>query len=308
MRRVVSVFAAACVLAACTPSVNLDTPDVNVPINLRGGERERPAQAENPSSQAASSGATTQNAAQATPQTADQTTAQTNQANTSPVAAGAAGSLDTSVTLLPGNAFPFEDGFENFSLGQVVPIAAPQNYGIYRSDGSDDPTFAKAEETTDASNQAGKAVQLNAIHCCANETGYLTLGSNTSQDYRATFDFKINGDDSRTALKLLVNLGAGANYYYRVNVLARQGAVSMDKVLGDQSVQLVNRDGLGFNYTDGLYHQAEITSRGGVVSVSVDGRTLVEYSDTDPNYQQGGLGIGIDRESAFIDNLRVTPL
>ena len=207
MRRVVSVFAAACVLAACTPSVNLDTPDVNVPINLRGGERERPAQAENPSSQAASSGATTQSAAQATPQTAA-----TTQANTSPVEAGAAGSLDTSVTLLPGNAFPFEDGFENFSLGQVVPIAAPQNYGIYRSDGSDDPTFAKAEETTDASNQAGKAVQLNAIARLRRyETGYLTLGSNTSRDYRATFDFKINGDNSNTALKLLVNLGAGAN-------------------------------------------------------------------------------------------------
>ena len=83
---------------------------------------------------------------------------------------------------------------------------------------------------------------------------------------------------------------------------------SMDKILGDQSVQLVNRDGLGFNYTDGLYHQAEITSRGGVVTVSVDGRTLVEYSDADPNYQQGGLGVGIDWESAFIDNLRVTPL
>ncbi len=303
MRRVVSVFAAACVLAACTPSVNLDTPDVNVPINLRGGERERPAQAESPDSQAASSGATTQSAAQATPQTAA-----TTQANTSPVEAGAAGNLDTSVTLLPGNAFPFEDGFENFSLGQVVPIAAPQNYGIYRTDGSDDPTFVKAEETTDASNQAGKAVQLNPINCCAYDTGYLTLGSNTSQDYRATFDFKINGDDSRTALKLLVNVGAGANYYYRVNVLARQGVVSMDKVLGDQSVQLVNRDGLGFNYADGLYHQAEVTSRGGVVSVSVDGRTLVEYSDTDPNYQQGGLGIGMDWESTFIDNLRVTPL
>ena len=229
MRRVVFVFAAACVLAACTPSVNLDTPDVNVPITLRGGERERPAQAEGPGSQAASSQATTQSAAQATSQSAAQTTAQstaqTNQANTSPVAAGAAGSLDTSVTLLPGNAFPFEDGFENFSLGQVVPIAAPQNYGIYRSDGSDDPSFVKAEETTDASNQASKAVQLNPIHPVAYETGYLTLGSNTSQDYRATFDFKINGDDNRTALKLLVNVGAGANYYYRVNVLARQGAV-----------------------------------------------------------------------------------
>ena len=48
--------------------------------------------------------------------------------------------------------------------------------------------------------------------------------------------------------------------------MTRQGAVSMDKVLGDQSVQVVNRDGLGFNYGDGLYHQAEVTSRGGVVT------------------------------------------
>ena len=51
---------------------------------------------------------------------------------------------------------------ENLSATQqVIAIAAPQNYGILRAGGKDDPNFAKIEQTFDAQNQPSKALQLN---------------------------------------------------------------------------------------------------------------------------------------------------
>jgi hypothetical protein len=84
----------------------------------------------------------------------------------------------------------------------------------------------------------------------------------------------------------------------------------MDKVLGEQRVQVLNRDGLGFVYSDNIYHQAEILSQGGTVRVSIDGNLLVDYNDGDANYQKGGLGLGyagnsVDGSRLFIDNLRI---
>lgn len=229
----------------------------------------------------------------------------------STVDADSAGNLDGSVKIIPGNSFPFEDGFENFSLGQVVAVAAPQNYGIFRTDGKDDPNFAKIEETFNAEGQASKTIQINTTtgyHF--NQTqGFLTFGSQDSQNYRAAFDFKTS--DSRAILELQLNMGQGASTRFEVRIGSGGGWVTLDKVLGDQKVQLVNRDNLGFQFADNAYHQAEVISQSGMVQVIVDGRTLIEYQDQDAKYAQGGLGIGASTNSnapIFIDNLRITDL
>jgi hypothetical protein len=294
--------------AACTPSVGFIGPSLTVPVEL-DVTPDQPAQQQ-----------TTQQATQPAPTEASSTTATTApqqpiDASQAQVAAGSAGNIATSIKVLPGNAFPFEDGFENFSAGQVLAIAAPQNYGILRLDGKDDPTFAKLEQTFDVKNQPSKAMQLNNTEGYEfyETQGYVTLGSAESQNYTASFDFKIDSGVNDTAVAFLLNIGNGGTSYYKVRINTTAGAVTVDKVLGAQAVQVLNRDGLGFNYADGVYHQAIISSEAGTIRVLVDGNTLVEYNDGDANYQKGGLGLGYIGRSGegsrlFVDNLRVNSL
>jgi hypothetical protein len=299
--------------SACTPSVGFVGPSLTVPIEL-DTTPDGPAQQTAPAQQAQQQ--TQQPAAtQASSAAASNTPATPVNASQAQVEAGSAGNIATSIKVLPGNTFPFEDGFENFSAGQVLAIAAPQNYGILRLDGKDDPTFAKIEQTFDVKNQPSKAVQLNNTEGYEfyETQGYVTLGGAESQNYRASFDFKIDSGVNDTAMAFLLNIGNGGTSYYKVRINTTAGAVTVDKVLGAQAVQVLNRDGLGFNYADGVYHQATISSEGGTIRVLIDGNTLVEYNDGDANYQKGGLGLGYIGRSGegsrlFIDNLRVTNL
>jgi hypothetical protein len=288
--------------AACTPSLGVTGPSLTVPINLDLSPEEK----------------VQQEAAQPAPESSSVNTTPTTtpvDASQAQVASGSAGNIATSIKILPGNAFPFEDGFENFSVGQVVAIAAPQNYGILRPDGVDDPNFAKIEQTFDASNQPSKALQLNSTMDYEWDAtmGFVTLGSAEAQNYKATFDFKTDKGGNGDVVVLKINIGNGGQSYYEVQIKAVEGAVTMDKVLGDQRVQVLNRDGLGFAYADNIYHQAEVVSQGGTVRVSVDGNVLVEYNDGDANYQKGGLGLGYTGRGGegarlFVDNLRITNL
>ena len=286
--------------AACTPSVGFSGPSLSVPINLDLTPEEK-AQQE-----------TTQPAQAAQTPTQASSTQQTVNASQTQVASGSAGNIATSIKVLPGNTFPFEDGFENFSAGQVAAIAAPQNYGILRLDGKDDPNFVKIEQTFDASNQPSKALQINSTgnYNWEPTMGVVTFGNYDAQNYKASFDFKTDKGSSEDTIVIKMNINNGGSSYYEVQIKAGQGAIMMEKVLGDQRVQVLNRDGLGFMYSDNIYHQAEVTSQGGTVRVSVDGNLLVEYNDGDANYQKGGLGLGyagssIDGSRLFVDNLRI---
>ena len=299
-------------LVACTPNVSVRPPAVNVPININGNSgktdsQQAPAQTQTPATTPAP---TTTTPASNTQSSAATTSSQpTTTVQASNVQAGSAGSLDTSVKVLPGNSFPFEDGLENFSLGQVTAVAAPQNYGIFRTDGVDDPNFAKIEETFDAEGAAGKALQINNTngYIFQETTGVITFGANDSKNYTASFDFKTPGE---SIISLRLNISNGGGNYYQVNVHNTKGWVTMTKVLGNQAVQVVNRDGLGVDYSDNLYHKAEIINQDGNIKVLINGRTLVDYTDADPNYHQGGFGIGVSstKQPLFVDNIRVNPL
>ena len=197
----------------------------------------------------------------------------------------------------------------------MAAIAAPQNYGILRLDGKDDPNFVKIEQTFDASNQPSKALQINSTgnYNWEPTMGVVTFGNYDAQNYKASFDFKTDKGSSEDTIVIKMNINNGGSSYYEVQIKAGQGAIMMEKVLGDQRVQVLNRDGLGFMYSDNIYHQAEVTSQGGTVRVSVDGNLLVEYNDGDANYQKGGLGLGyagssIDGSRLFVDNLRIAGL
>ena len=307
--------------SACTPSVGFIGPSLTVPIELDT----TPDEAAQPAAQPATTQQATLPATQATqpaPAPTEASSASASNASQQPidasqaqVSAGSAGNIDTSIKVLPGNAFPFEDGFENFSAGQVVAIAAPQNYGILRADGKDDVTFAKIEQTFDAKDQPSKALQLNNTEGfpAYPTMGFVTVGGAEAQNYSATFDFKTDKGGYDDVVVIKINIGNGGSSYYEVQIKATAGAVTLDKVFGEQRVQVLNRDGLGFNYADNIYHQAEVISQGGTVRVLVDANLLVDYNDGDANYQKGGLGFGytgysLDGSRLFIDNLRISNL
>lgn len=226
------------------------------------------------------------------------------------------GGLESGVRLLPGTAFPFQDDFEALSLGQAVAVAAPQTYGVFTTNGVTDPAFARIEETFGAQGESLKTLQFvteDAVY--PRDTGrFLTLGSAESGDYRASFDVKMTqgtfDDDSQLVLQL--NLGPAGTTRYEARIFTGVGRVTLDKVLGEQRITLLNRDGLGFDLRDDTFHRIEVmSSSSGQIQVSLDGRALINYSDADARYHRGGFGIGLRANfelPMYVDNLMVSGL
>ena len=226
------------------------------------------------------------------------------------------GSLDSGIKLLPGTTFPFEDDFEALSFGQAIAVTAPQSYGVFSTNGDTDPAFARIEETFDNSGQAAKTLQLvtKSTIYPAEAGRHLTLGSETSADYKVGFDVKMTRGtfDDRSQIVLQLNLGAAGTTRYELILFTAEGSLSLDKVLGEQRVSLLNRDGLGFDLRDDSFHRIDVESHSaGMIKVMLDGRVLVEYSDSDARYAQGGFGLGLRANQdlpAYIDNLVVSEL
>jgi len=214
------------------------------------------------------------------------------------------------IKVLPGNPLPpagsaFVDDFSSYPTGAVLPMVAPDRYGVYKApNGTLSPAVA---ETFTPQGGLDKSLRLEAAN-----TAMLTTGAPDWTDYRVSFRFKyetggtldvglfVHGSGDRM---LIVRLGWGYT-----------GGVHLIKVAGDQRFTLVSRRELK-PLTEALkdqnWHDFAAEARSdGTVRVMVDQQTVIEWKD--PDYRAGGIGIGInrlgDRIIWHIDDLKVERL
>lgn len=215
------------------------------------------------------------------------------------------------IKVLPGNPLPpagsaYVDDFSSYPTGAVLPVVAPDRYGLLRTGG--DWQKITVEEAFAPDGRLDKAVRLEG----GLGEGFLTFGAEDWTDYRVSFRLKtleacctgshirarlfLTGDGSR-ALEFQIGFGPAG--------------VMLVKLAGSQSFTLLHRRELEGTaravMRDGNWHDFVFELRSeGTVRVFVDGTEVVNWKD--PDYNRGGFGIGPVGVTFQLDNLKVERL
>ncbi len=212
------------------------------------------------------------------------------------------------IKVLPGNPLPepgtaFTDDFSKYPTGAVLPVVAPDRYGLLRWG-----KWQKVSvtEAFDPSGRLDKAVRLEGGY----GEGFLTTGSPDWTDYRVSMRIKVKEaccTDSRFRARLFLDGAGGRALEFQ---LGYEGA-KLVKLAGDQSFVLVDRPelrdvGRAF-LRDGNWHDLVFELKGdGTVRAVLDGTELLVWKD--PDYRQGGFGIGPKAITFFLDDLKIERL
>lgn len=201
--------------------------------------------------------------------------------------------------VLPGNPLPLADDFESYPLGAVLTRIAPDRYGLL---GGENALFT-ITEALNPENAITRAVRL------PREAAFLTTGAGNWTDYRVRFEAKRVGGVDWGDLRLRVFVDPTGTRALQLRLSS--GGVELAKVLGEQFQVVANRPELaqaGRQFiADKHWHRFELVARStGEVRFSMDGGELISWKD--PDFHQGGLGIGVHDLIAYLDNLEVTPL
>ncbi len=212
------------------------------------------------------------------------------------------------IKVLPGNSLPepgtaFTDDFSKYPTGAVLPAVAPDRYGLLRRG---DWQKVSVTEAFDPSGRLDKAVRLEGGY----GEGFLTTGSPDWTDYRISMRIKVQEaccTDSHFRARLFLDGAGGRALEFQ---LGYEGA-KLVKLAGDQSFVLVDRPelrdvGRAF-LRDGNWHDLVFELKGdGTVRAVLDGTELLVWKD--PDYRQGGFGIGPKNITFFLDDLRIERL
>jgi hypothetical protein len=214
-----------------------------------------------------------------------------------------------SVQILPGAALPFSDDFEGYLIGAAMPVSAADHYGRVNFPGARDKgsVAAQVDETADPTGKFQKALALTG------DTN-LTIGDSTWGNYSLSFDAVMPGKTSCDSLfQIILNLSPeGKNFLVLNTGLGSDANASLSKTNGSQFVNVASRSGLGFSFKDKAWRKFLITNKDGLISAKIDGRTIIEYKDSDARFQKGGIGFGVHQDCGellfLIDNLKIEAL
>ncbi len=212
------------------------------------------------------------------------------------------------IKVLPGNPLPepgtaFADDFSTYPTGAVLPVVAPDRYGLLRQGNWQK---VSVTEAFDPSGRLDKAVRLEGGY----GEGFLTTGSPDWTDYRVSMRIKVQEaccTDSHLRARLFLDGAGGRALEFQ---LGFEGA-KLVKLAGDQAFVLVDRPelrdvGRAF-LRDGNWHDLVFELKGdGAVRAVLDGTELLVWKD--PDYRQGGFGIGPKAITFFLDDLKIERL
>jgi hypothetical protein len=215
------------------------------------------------------------------------------------------------VKVLPGNPLPpagnaFVDDFSKYPVGAVLPVVAPERYGMIR--GANWQKIS-VEEAFDPSGKLNKAVRIEGGY----GEGFLTVGAPDWTDYRVSFRAKTLEaccTDSHIRARLFLD-GSGSRALEFVIGWDPIDGVGLYKLAGDQRFLLLRRRELKPTadavLRDKNWHDFAFELRSnGTVRVWVDGTEVLSWQD--PDYRQGGFGIGPKATTFLLDDLRIERL
>ncbi|GLV48094.1 hypothetical protein TJA_12510 [Thermus sp. LT1-2-5] len=216
------------------------------------------------------------------------------------------------VKVLPGNPLPppgsvFSDDFSAYPTGAVLPVVAPDRYGLLRTGG--DWQKITVEEAFDPTGKLDKAVRLEG----GLGEGFLTLGAEDWSDYRVSFRLKTleapyTGSHIRARLFLDGSGSRGLEFFLGRDPIR---GVGLYKLAGNQRILLLQRRQLDpvaeAVLRDKNWHDFAFELRGdGTVRAFVDQTEVLSWKD--PDYNRGGFGIAPGDVTFQLDDLRVERL
>ena len=216
------------------------------------------------------------------------------------------------IKVLPGNPLPpagsaYVDDFSSYPTGAVLPVVAPERYGLLGTGG--DWQKITVEEAFAPDGRLDKAVRMEGGY----GEGFLTTGAEDWTDYRVSFRLKTLEaccTHSHIRARLFLN-GAGSRALEFFIGRDPINGVGLYKLAGDQRFLLLQRRELNPTANavlrDGNWHDFVFELRGdGTVRVFVDRTEVVNWKD--PDYHRGGFGIGPVGVTFQLDDLKVERL
>lgn len=210
------------------------------------------------------------------------------------------------IKVLPGNQMPLVDDFSGYPTGAVLPVMAPDRYGMLRF--SKDWSKITLVEAFTPEGNLDKAVRLEGGY----GEGFLTTGSPDWTDYRVTL--RVKGQEAcctESAIRVRLFLDGSGSRALEFQIGLDDIKIKLVKIAGDQSFTLVERPELAdlgrAVLRDQNWHDLAFELHSdGAVKVWVDKTEVVSWKD--PDYRQGGFAIGPKGSAFFLDDLQVEPL
>ncbi len=212
------------------------------------------------------------------------------------------------IKVLPGNPLPepgtaFKDDFAKYPTGAVLPVVAPERYGLLRGGEWQKITVVEA---FDPSGRLDKAVRLEGGY----GEGFLTTGAEDWSDYEVRLRLKVEEaptTESGVRFRLFLS-GAGDR---ALELKLGYEGLRLDKLAGGQRFTLIDRRelaGTGRTFLrDRNWHDLRFAlEASGRVRFWLDGTLLLEW--TDPDYRAGGFGVGPKATTFFLDDLEIRRL
>ncbi len=212
------------------------------------------------------------------------------------------------IKVLPGNPLPepgtaFKDDFSKYPTGAVLPVVAPERYGLLR--GAEWQKIAVVE-AFDPSGRLDKAVRLEG----GIGEGFLTTGAVDWRNYEVRLRLKVEkAPSTESAVRFRLFLSGAGDRALELR-LGYEG-LRLDKLAGEQRFTLIDRRELadtGSSFLrDQNWHDLRFAlEESGRVRFWLDGTLLLEW--TDPDYRAGGFGVGPMATTFFLDDLRIERL
>ncbi|BBL83149.1 hypothetical protein TthAA37_20200 [Thermus thermophilus] len=215
------------------------------------------------------------------------------------------------IKVLPGNPLPpagsaFVDDFSSYPTGAVLPVVAPDRYGLLRTGG--DWQKITVEEAFAPDGRLDKAVRMEGGY----GEGFLTTGAEDWTDYRVSFRLKtLEACCTHSHIRARLFLDGSGSRALEFQIGFGPEGVKLVKLAGGQSFTLLHRRELENTaravMRDGNWHDIAFELRSdGTVKIFVDRTEVVNWKD--PDYHRGGFGIGPVGVTFQLDDLKVERL
>jgi len=212
------------------------------------------------------------------------------------------------IKVLPGNPLPepgtvLTDDFAKYPTGAVLPVVAPERYGLLRHG---EWQKIAVVEAFDPSGRLDKAVRLEGGY----GEGFLTTGAVDWSNYEVRLRIKVEkAPTGGSAVRFRLFLSGAGDRALELKI--SQDGLRLDKLAGEQRFTLIDRRELadtGRSFLrDQNWHDLRFAlEESGRVRFWLDGTLLLEW--TDPDYRAGGFGVGPTDTTFFLDDLEIRRL
>ncbi len=192
------------------------------------------------------------------------------------------------VALLPGNALPFADDFEQYPVGALLPAVNPKAYRLWFAQEERHNDIAYVAEAVGPSGRTERVAAVRYPWGGGGGLATLVTGAEGWKNYRVEAVFKTEDDQ----WWVFGNINGNGTHAYVLEVYGQTARV-YKQIHRDRTV--VARREISGPKNDGGWHRLVAECREDGFRVVVDGEVFADYQDADPAFSRGGFGLQASR-------------